>query len=154
MLERGGSDDDAIELIRHAADKGYAPAKRYLGIGQRADNQSQLAQQAAISSSGKVLGSVRSEPWINRQRDQNWTIQLLAFKKKEQVLEFVTEHSLQRKAAYFSESTGSNVFYKLVYGSFDSKDKAALARKSLSPALRQHGPWLRNWSSVHKITKQ
>ena len=155
MLERGGSDDDAIGLINRAAKQGYAPAKRYLGIEQENDAESQVIEPTAITSSSLTAKTkVQSEIWINRQRGQNWTIQLLAFKEKKQVVAFVLEHGLHQKAAYFSENNGSDQFYKLVFGSFESKDKAAEARDGLSPALQQHGPWLRTWSSVHKVTQK
>lgn len=157
MLERGGSDDDAIILIRRAADNGYAPAMRYLGIGEvtgtRAQTGSLPKPKQAAASPKTVISEHRPDSWINRQRGQNWTIQLLAFKRQDQVEAFIKEHGLQSNAAYFSEIKEGEIFYKLVYGSYDSKDKASFARQNLAATLQQHGPWLRTWSSVHKVTK-
>lgn len=155
MLERGGSDDDAIALIRRAAQRGYAPAKRYLGISDTPVRQSESNYRVkTVNSASAGNQKVHSESWINRQLAKNWTIQLLAFKQKEKVISFIKDHGLQRNAAYFLEAKSGTKYYKLVYGSYDSKDKAHLARQNLSSALRQHGPWLRTWSSVHSVTKR
>ncbi len=155
MLERGGSDDKAILLIRRAANAGYAPAKRYLGLNQAAASQKlQSLEPVSNDTSDASYSRFQSETWINKQRAQNWTIQLLAFKHKEQVFNFIGEHGLESRAAYFLDSKGGELFYKLVYGSFDSKDKASFARQNLPTTLQQHGPWLRTWASVQKITKQ
>lgn len=154
MFERGGSDDEAIALIKRAADSGYAPAKRYLGLGQ-VSVKAQQPKRASTSAdkAGEVGTGYRSEKWINRQSGQNWTIQLLAFKSKQQVLDFIKQYGLQRNAAYFLEVKDGDVFYKLVYGSFDSKDKATFARQNLSTSLQAYGPWLRTWASIQGITK-
>ncbi len=162
MLERGGSDDDAIALIRDAADSGYAPALRYLNLGRSTDEQSRSERRSIARQSDTSLPrgislsetEFQSENWINRQREKNWTIQLLAFKSKQQVLEFIKKHDLQKRAAYFSEANQGEVFFKLVYGSFNSKDKATFARQNLSSELQQYGPWLRTWASVQKVTKR
>ena len=148
MLERGGSGDEAITLIQRAADQGYAPARRYLGLP---------VGSAVVGNYNGVFEAselgYQTESWINRQTGRHWTIQLLVFTQKEQVLEFIEDHRLEAKTAYFSEVQNGEVFYKLVYGSFKSKDIASFARQNLSPALQQHDPWLRTWESVQKITK-
>jgi len=108
---------------------------------------------AATTTNLGVIAKSQSVSWINRQRSENWTIQLLAFKSEEQVLQFISEHSLEDKVAYFSEMKQGDVFYKVVYGSYDSKDKATFVRQNLSRALQEHGPWLRTWSSIQEITK-
>jgi len=163
MLERGGSDDDAMALIQSAADSGYAPARRYLNLGNSAQQRhSQIIANVQSSPTSKIETNItkdvaseyQSESWINRQLGKNWTIQLLAFKSEAQVVAFMKDHDLQGRAGYFTESSRGEVFYKLVYGSFDSKDKATFARQNLSNALTEHGPWLRTWASVQEVTKR
>ena len=159
MLERGGSDDKAISLITRAANAGYAPAIRYLGpnfgLANAKANQPKLSPKSvSIDQADSQTIAYQSEDWINRQRGQNWTIQLLAFKGKDQVLNFINDHSIQDNAAYFTESSGRETLYKLVYGSFDSKDKATFARQNLSASLKEYGPWLRTWASIQKVTKR
>ena len=149
MLERGGSDDEAIALIKSAAKQGYAPAQRYLSGGS---NNTVVTASSSTGSNKTVV--YQTESWINRQRANYWTIQLLAFRERSKVHEFIQEHGLQSDAAYFVERNNGEVFYKLVYGAFSSKDKASFARQNLSGDLREFGPWLRTISSVHAITKR
>ncbi|MFQ3245627.1 MAG: hypothetical protein ACI9SP_002275 [Arenicella sp.] len=153
LLERGGSGEQASTLIQHAADQGYAPARRYLGLPVAAavDPDSSVVFESGIFEASEL--GYQTESWINQQQESYWTIQLLAFTEKEQVLAFIKDNSLQRKTAYFTEVQNGEVFYKLVYGSFKSKNIASLARQNLGPALQQYRPWLRTWQSVQQITK-
>ena len=150
MLERGGSDDEAIALVNRAAQKGYAPAQRYLSGGS---NKSLAVAPEVLLDSSKA-SVYQTETWINRQRANYWTIQLLAFKERSKVHEFIREHGLQGDAAYFVERNNGEVLYKLVYGAFSSKDKASFARQNLPSDLREFGPWLRTISSVQAIIKR
>lgn len=152
MLERGGSADQAIALIQRAADDGYAPARRYLGVSIRP--RAVAHSRGSANTIGSLTGGYQTDNWINQQPSQHWTIQLLAFNHKQQVLAFIDDNRLQTKASYFSEVRDGEVFYKLVYGSFSSKDKAGIARRNLAPAMQQHGPWLRTWESVQIVTQR
>lgn len=154
MLDRGGSDDDAIALINHAAEQGYAPAQRYLDISLGSKKHSTHPQAQGLQSQ-RVLNqaSPADLAWIERQPSNNWTIQLLAFTNKNQVERFIEEHGLANSAGYYAEIIDGGIFYKLVYGSYKSKDKADFARQNLSSELSEHGPWLRQWASVHKALK-
>lgn len=154
MLDRGGSDGEAIGLINSAAEQGYAPAQRYLGIplgsealSSRPDASFTIAQETSTQANKHDFA------WILRQPSDNWTIQLLAFTDKSKVERFVEKHGLRSNAAYYTEKVNGEVFYKLVYGSFNSKDKADFARQNLGPGMTEHGPWLRQWASVHKALK-
>jgi len=148
MFERGGSDDEAVVLIQRAADQGYAPARRYLGLPVASKGVGNFHGVFEASELG-----YQTESWINRQQASHWTIQLLAFSEQDQVLSFIADHHLQRKTAYFSEVQNGEALYKLVYGSYKSKDRASFARQNLSPELMRQGPWLRTWESVQRITK-
>lgn len=148
LFERGGSDDQAMALVKSAAEQGYAPAVRYMG--------GESPYSLAVSASTGVLkkgGGYQVEGWINKQQGKYWTIQLLAFKQESKVQSFINDHGLQEKAAYFVEKKDGVLWYKLIYGSFDSKDKATFARQNLSKTLQEFGPWLRTIASVQAITK-
>lgn len=154
MLDRGGSDDEAIALINSAAGQGYAPARRYLGLplgGQSFRTPAKVQLPLGQQESNK--GNVNDLAWILRQPSDYWTIQLLAFTDKSKVERFVEEHGLTAKAGYYTELVDGEVFYKLVYGSFSSKDKANFARQNLGQGMTEHGPWLRQWTSVHTALK-
>jgi len=155
MLDRGGSDDEAISLIRTSAAKGYAPARRYLGLRSDAGLVAEISSEVPVTRNEPGVSTVPADDlaWISRQPSKNWTIQLLAFTDKGKVDSFVREHNLSDRARYYSEAVNGEVFYKLVYGSYASKDKADFARQNLNSDLSEHGPWLRQWSSVHKALK-
>lgn len=153
LLERGGSDDDAISLIKAAAEQGYAPALRYFGDTSKSNLNSLADVEPIEPLSNSQRDEFQIESWINRQKGDYWTIQLLAFTHESKVQEFIDQHGLQSKAAYFIEKKDGVVWYKLIYGAFDSKDKATFARQNLSTKLQEFGPWLRTIASVQAITK-
>ena len=93
------------------------------------------------------------EDWISAQNSGGWTIQILAFNELDKVRSFIDQNQLHRSAAYFVERGDGAVLYKLIYGSYASKEQADAARAALKPALRQHGPWLRSIASVQAAIK-
>jgi len=148
-LAQGGMDEEANARLARASAAGYAPAKRRLGgqsTGQEKSADRTVEQQSRGGNS-KYL----TEAWISAKPESSWTIQLLAFSDRIKVESFISEHSLERKAAYFAEKVSGEVLFKLIYGSYDSKDKAEFARQNLPNKLREHGPWLRSISSVQSV---
>ena len=171
MLERGGSDEQAIALIQRAADQSYAPAMLHLGrdlpavsLNKTAIPVPDTSAQVSLNNSKQSDVNVDQNPvlarqqdsntaWINRQAEKNWTIQLLAFTQKDQVERFVIDNALAGKAYFYKHKVNGSVFYKLLYGSYKTKIKAEFARQNLPTSLTQHGPWLRTLASVHQVTK-
>lgn len=170
LLKRGGSEEQATLLIQAAAKQGYAPATRYLNALTKTTRPSQFTSTLAgsgnaaeastlikapkLTKDAKVidkLGDFQTEAWINNQNSKGWTIQLLAFTQESKVQEFIEAHDLQNKAAYFTEKKDNVLLYKLIYGSFDGKNEATLARKTLSTQLQEYGPWLRQIASIQAI---
>ena len=94
------------------------------------------------------------ESWLLGQSSDFWTIQMLAFSDESKVQGFIDQHSLHQNAAYFVESKDGASVYKLVYGAYISKERADRARSALSPALKKHGPWLRELNAVQTIIRQ
>ena len=94
------------------------------------------------------------ESWLLGQSSDFWTIQMLAFSDESKVRGFIDQHSLHQNAAYFVESKDGASVYKLVYGAYISKERADRARSALSPALKKHGPWLRELNAVQTIIRQ
>ena len=130
---------DGLAWIQKASDQGYLPAQRY------------LAKLNGVSVSGLSATKskpLRSESWISKQPSEQWTIQLLAFNELPKVEAFVAEHDLHQRVAFFREPSRGVMFFKLVYGSYSSKDAALEARDSLPPNLKSHGPWLRSIADV------
>jgi len=132
---------EGLEWIQKASAAGYVPAQKYIANLDGAD-ASQLSAGNSNSS------SLRAEAWINQQDSARWTIQLLAFNEFSKVEAFVEEHGLYQDVAYFREPSREVMFFKLIYGSYSSKEAALAARESLSNDLNSHGPWLRPFAEV------
>lgn len=178
----GASEDKALSWYRLAADNGYAAADYHLALYLESTGGSQseidtllerarqngyepaMAQSskagspiAGTSSDTRALArkglGYRTERWLNGRRAESWTIQMLAFNDESKVQAFIDTHGLKNQAAYYSERSSGETLYKLVYGVYDSKDKADFARQNLSNELKQHGPWLRTIASVQTAIK-
>jgi len=162
LLTNGsGVHSEVKALLERASNNGYAPAKvRLENISGRtvsaviSEPQASNANGSSVNS-GEVDAGQRyqTEGWINQKRRNHWTIQVLAFNNEQKVQAFIDDHGLSRQAAYFSEGSSDGILYKLVYGVYDSKDKADFARQNLSGDLKQHGPWLRTIASVQEAIK-
>ena len=154
MANQGGG-PRAEQLMQRSAANGYSPARRKMGqpevaVTSRAVSASQTrAAEPPSGSAGKAR--FLDQNWINAQSASRWTIQLLAFEDMINVYDFIDTHGLQKHAAYFAERNKSGTLYKLIYGSYESKDKANSARQLLPRSLRQHGPWLRTLGSVQNV---
>jgi len=140
-LGQGGRDKSANALIAKAAAADYLPAQRHLALSN--------VSEAPFTVAPKL--EYRGKAWINSRRSDSWTIQMLAFKERAKVESFIDEHQLQGDAAYFVEESGDGVLYKLIYGAYDTKEQAELAKQQLSPQLSKFGPWLRPLSSVQSV---
>ena len=155
LIESDAQSRQAYELMQMAADKGYFPARRFLGQNKApvATAKSLKARESRVTSSAESKGSeFKTEGWISALRASNWTIQMLAFKDQSKVEQFIADNQIAGKAAYFSEKDAQQVtWYKLIYGSFESKQAADQARNNLPVGLKTHGPWLRTIGSVQQI---
>lgn len=150
LAASAGAGDQVTQLIKRSASNGYSPARRELG-------QSALrVEPVRQKTPGRVTASaaadrVLDQNWINAQSASSWTIQLLAFEDMVKVNAFINAHALHDHAAYFAERDQNGTLYKLIYGAYESKDKANNARQSLPQSLKQYGPWLRTLGSVQNV---
>jgi len=162
---RNEDPDQVDQLIRRAASLGVAPALKVVGgesvavQTQPTQSKSSQAEQetSAPAGTGENQSDARSryhtESWIAQMNKNAWTIQLLAYRDEKQVMDFIDRYSLHSNAAYFKESAANGVWYKLIYGSYKSKQEAEDARAKLSESLKQFGPWLRPVKSVQNTIK-
>jgi hypothetical protein len=157
QAKSGESSDKLMELIDRAAQNGSFPAKKILLQTKAGNDISSILRSKYVISSApnKVVSKdpsqYRNEFWIKSQASSAWTIQMLAFQDLDKVREFIDQHGLHDQAAYFSEKTSKGLLYKLVYGVYSGKQSADEARDAMSPALREHRPWLRSMASVKAV---
>jgi len=178
---REGSSEEAQSLLERSAANGYGPARQALGltvvsnaaavntislsgessvrVQEKTLDQAATPKQAAAPSQAAALkntvlpnsGRYLGETWIKAQNRTKWTVQMLAFEELASVTAFIDEHGLNKNAAYFTERTDKGVLYKLIYGSYDSKEQADQARENLSKELKEYGPWLRPIENVQAL---
>lgn len=168
LTEQGAPKAEIIVYLKRAVANGSFPASAMLAELDAGESVSQIARTrrenlpADTSLAAEADNKNRdeeqarierylTEPWIASKAADTWTIQLLAFEDQAKVRKFIDDHQLHRSAAYFVERTSQGVLYKLVYGAYDSKERADSARNALSSELREHGPWLRQMSSIQSI---
>lgn len=157
---RGADYAQIRPLLEEAAKGGIEPARQAI---QGALSSVQIAPLQGDQDSEQLVGTsvaptddrekYLSEAWIGKLPNENWTIQLLAYRQKQQVTSFIDRYSLHSKAAYFEENSADGTWYKLIYGSYSSKQAADQARALLPASLKQFGPWLRTVTSVQNIIK-
>lgn len=166
-LKSRGLTMDANVLLKRAAGAGFLLAQEELGINPLAveSSQSPLESQFGAEpsvqqqdsspneSSSSLSTAVRyqGERWVLVQPADAWTIQMLAFSEEAKVRNFIDDHALHRNAAYFLDNSQAVPLYKLIYGSYASKQEADDARAGLTSMLREHGPWLRPIKAVQAI---
>lgn len=178
ILRDNGEIADAETLIKQAADQGYQPALQqsfgdssvYLSNNSSVNSQANdTVIEASSNDNAKANSNVKSKSngkdnnknsvdvndsigWIKSQAPDNWTIQLIAYPERVKIEAFIKQHDLTQ-AVYFYDKSGSKSLYKLIYGSYLSKEKADKARQSLSKDLLAQGPWLRTLQSVQNSIK-
>lgn len=155
-LAQGGRDEAANDLLKKASLAGYAPAVRRVSPTKSA-NTASIAIIKSSSNRDLVANTTEasegnskylSKAWIQSKKPESWTIQMLAFSDQDKIEAFIDQHQLHNRAAYFKEKSNEGALYKLVYGVYDSKDKAEFARQNLPATLAEFGPWLRTMESV------
>lgn len=169
------SNATALDLYKRSANGNYLPAYRYWAkmvekdrpeLAQRIRNvlresapkkqgssvvsSESNVEQSSVKQRESVAEFLYREQWISQQSDKNWTIQIVAYRDEVQLLEFADQHGLseQEQGAYFMETAAGKTWYKLVMGSFDSKQEADQARNDLPASVRGEGAWLRQFKDV------
>ena len=155
LSQRQGESQQSKTLLQRSASSGYSPAQAKVAAQPSVPSGSAAVVNVPTASTSVPAAAEASgyldKRWINSQRSGNWTIQLLAFENLNKVQQFIDQHGLRNNAAFFTENTDRGTLYKLVYGSFENKRLADLARQQMSAALQANGPWLRSMRSVQKI---
>jgi len=158
------TDQQAEKWYRLSGDRGYAAAYYHLAIvlvsnPNRVDETNALLRKAAEAGFVPAIKQLQnngqksylSEAWLGEKPKNHWTIQMLAFQDEYKVKDFINQHALNDRAAYFVERNNNGVWYKLVYGAYSNKQQADAARNAMPNVLKEYGPWLRTIGSVQEI---
>ena len=116
---------------------------------QSADTMSATSRPAAKTPvAPPVSKSIRDEQWVSAQPDNHYTLQLMAVKDENTVLQFIATHRLQDKTAYFPIKRKGQTLYALVYGDYPNLEEATRAAKGLPAAWGTPDPWARSFKSL------
>ncbi|MEO0367744.1 MAG: SPOR domain-containing protein [Pseudomonadota bacterium] len=153
LLAANDEDEEGLNLLRQAATSGYKPAVAKLSDYDDNSALRDLPDRVAGESERNSIGAYRTEEWLLSRKSSMWTIQLLAFEEESKVRAFIDDNSLHGGAAYFKDVSGSTVFYKLVYGAYETKSDASRARHLMPEELKEHGPWLRSIENIKEAIR-
>ena len=166
MMANDEKQEEVTALLSRASAKGYVPAQRLL---QKLDSQNDVGsiaitlddktdeslesgfQADVMQNSQARVERYLSEQWISSKPVNYWTIQMLAFEDVSKVREFIDQHNLKNKAAYFAENNQEGRLYKLIYGAFATKQDADTVRQNMPKNLKEYGPWLRSIGSIQQV---
>ena len=154
----------AMEWYSRAAKKGYEPAKqRLLELTQKLG-----VAAAAIAVSGKIAPEsetlaaeaapestrLRSNKWIASLDPGQYTLQLMSQNSEPSAVDFIQKRNLHTDAAYFVWKQEGTTWYSVIYGLYDSYQKASAAGASLPAVIADVKPWIRNIGAIHKLIEQ
>lgn len=101
-------------------------------------------KESSNTANKPKLQKVIKNAWLLNRNLKGFTVQLLTSSSKKTVLQFFTSNKLENNAAIVKE----NKSYVLVFGNFETKDKARIALGKLPPALLKNSPWVRSIKSL------
>jgi DamX protein len=88
--------------------------------------------------------------WVLRQDSSSYTFQLMGSWDKKNVVDYMRKYKLRGDVAIFSSKRNGQVWYALIYGVFDSKEKAQKASNGWPTTLKKVPKWLRSFESVQQ----
>lgn len=155
-----------LELARKwltlAANQGSAEAKAGLARidaesppGASPSNQPAPTEAAPRVAAPGSSDGLRREAWVLAQPPGHYTLQLLAAGSEAHAQAFIEQSGLAANAAYIeSPPAQGSPRYRVIYGSYPSRDLAAKALAALPRAATAHSPWVRSFTEMHKLLDQ
>ncbi|MDQ7074369.1 MAG: SPOR domain-containing protein [Gammaproteobacteria bacterium] len=98
---------------------------------------------------------LHDKAWLLSQKDSRYSMQILAVRSKQELLQEIKESNLELKTlSYYPIIRNGHVWYALLYGLFDNRAEAQHALKKLPKHIRQNKPWLRSLRAIKKAIQQ
>lgn len=155
-----------LELARKwltlAANQGSPEAKA--GLARIEAEAAQVAKPSSRTPLNEVAPQVvapgssdglRREAWVLAQLPDHYTLQLLAAGSEAQAQAFIEQLGLAANAAYVESPPAQGAtLYRVLYGSYPSRDLAAKALAALPRSAAANSPWVRSFAEMHKLLDQ
>jgi hypothetical protein len=116
--------------------------------GETADS---VIANSTPAKSNKTTKSTSRPAGLLQSNPDNYTIQLMSSRNKEQMVKYIQENKLAGKAEYYTYRHNNETWYGLVYGSFATRTAAETRAQSLKKSMGLSGTWVRQISSVQKL---
>lgn len=110
----------------------------------------------AVAEAGAPAASeaLRREAWVLAQPELHYTIQILAAGADAVARDFIQQHGLASRAAYIESAAQGAAVFRVLYGSYASREQADKALAALPRALTAASPWVRAFAEVHKLVER
>ncbi len=123
-----------------------SPSSRLNSVKQ--SGLSQSSAQTSASSSDQLFNAAQQK--ILARNDNHYTIQLMGNYHLPAVLNFMRRHHLQGQATYYQTRYHGRPWYVLIYGDYDSRLAARMARQKLPRAVQSMRPWVKSVALVQR----
>lgn len=156
-VPEGGDFISGIDLSLYSAD--YEPARPE----QPEESAQEVPADVGLPSMSMMPDTIdlsESAPesfltgvWLQSQPDGFFTIQLMAARTEQTVLDFMDIHGLQGRANYFRSQYQGAPWYSLILGHYRTYEEAQSVLNSLPPMLREAEPWVRSYSVIKQLAR-
>jgi uncharacterized protein len=148
----------ARKYLTLAANQGSPEAKETLArIDAEAPQPSAAGSAAPIDRPAAPRTStdaLRREAWVLAQPSSHFTLQILATAEDNLAQAFIKKHGLADEAAYIETPAQGTAMFRVVYGSFPSRELADKALAALPRAIGTNSPWVRPFAEIQKLVER
>jgi hypothetical protein len=149
----GGKDPvRARRWLTLAAAQGSVPARELLAkLDAESAPSVPLAPPATPATAAATANTPRREAWALAQPANHYTLQILATGTDTVARDYIKQHGLSAQAAYFEGAAQGATVFRVIYGSYASRDQAEKALAALPRVLAGSSPWVRPFAEIHKL---
>ncbi|WP_455217779.1 SPOR domain-containing protein, partial [Kaarinaea lacus] len=151
IRELGGIQKDIRKLPANPPEKQVSLVEK---LSKPQPAQKETAVQTISASQVQPVEIPRQEQWIQRQRYNHYTLQLMASEHIEAVYRFVRKHNLKDSIALYKIHNQDKTWHVLIYGIYSSESLAESGIGRLPTDLQQVKPVIRQFSDIHKEIKK
>jgi septal ring-binding cell division protein DamX len=105
---------------------------------------------ASTATVTHAVETTRREAWLMAQPPHNFTIQILSVGSETAVRDFIRVHDLGPGAAFVESNVKGASVFRLLYGSYATRDLAQKAMAAVPKAGPADAPWVRSVAELQK----
>ena len=99
-------------------------------------------------------GRVLSSEWIMRQNPNEYTIQIVASPKEQNLHEFINKNALTENTAFYKKSSSGKDWFVLVHGVYPTRGAALEGIQQLSDSIKKNSPYPIQIKFLHEIIQK